>query len=103
MVSRIRVSRTRSSSWSPSAATMPAIPHMLDGLRVARARGGRLVDELPEPELQHDELPQAVAVIGASVAVLGPQPRHLAVVEHAAIAEASVGGRRLAHRRGRPR
>src|SRR3954451_5582687 len=101
MTSRISGSRARSSARSRSAATMPAMPHMLDGLRVARARGGRPVDELAEPELEHHQLPQAVAVIGAPVAVFCPEARHFVVVEHAAIAQTSVGEERLGHRRER--
>ena len=81
MMSRIATRRSRSCGRSRSEATMPAMPHMLDGLRVARARGGGAVDELAEPELQHHQLPETVAMIGAAVAVLRPQPRDLAVVE----------------------
>src|SRR4051794_6634229 len=80
----------------------PRFRTCLDSLRVARPRGGRLIDELAEPELEHDELPQAVAVVGASVAVVGPQARDFAVVENAAVAQAAVGEERLRHRRERP-
>src|SRR5690349_22338675 len=77
---------------------MPAMPHMLDGLRVAAAFGRRAIDELTEPELEHHQLPQAMAVIGAPVAMLGPEARDLAVVEHAPIAQAAVAEQRVRHR-----
>src|SRR5262245_47065210 len=83
MMSRIDSSRARSSEWSRSDATMPAIPHMLNGLRVAGACRRRAVDELAEPQLEHHELPDPVAMVGATRAVLAPETRDFAVVEDA--------------------
>src|SRR5438094_5868508 len=80
---------------------MPAMPHMeLDGLRVAdvgraRSRGG--VDEPSKPQLEHQQLPDAMPMIRASVAVFGPHPRNLVVVEDPAIAQAAVAKQRVRH------
>src|SRR5688572_23950279 len=108
MTSRIRVSRARSSGCSRSDATMPAMPHMLDSLRVGGANpstrsrslgtGRGLVDELAEPQLEHQQLPEPVPVIGTAVAVLGPEPGHFAVVENAAVAQPAVGQQSVGHR-----
>src|SRR4051812_19421946 len=59
----------------------------------------RAVDELPEPELQHDQLPQAVAGIRPAVTVFRPQARHLAVVEDAALTQPSIAEQAVGHRR----
>ena len=57
---------------------------------VAVAPAGRAVDELPEPELEHHELPEPVTMVGAAAAVLVPEPRRLRALEDAAIAEPAV-------------
>ena len=67
--------------------------------RLARGRPRRRVDELAEPQLEHHQLPEPVPVVGAAVAELGPEPRDLAVVEHAAVAEPAVEQRAVGHRR----
>src|SRR5204863_2707726 len=75
--------------------------HGLDGLRVSGPRSRGLVDELAEPELEHHQLPEPVAMVGFAVAVFGPEPRDLAVVEDAAVAQPAVRQQAAGHRRER--
>src|SRR5437667_166685 len=56
----------------------------------ARLKASRSIDELPEPQLEHHETPKTMAMVLLAVAVRSPQVRDRAIVEHAAIAEASV-------------
>ena len=55
---------------------MPAIPHMSGSLHhgvLERQIGGVAVDELAEPEFEHQQGPEAMGVIRAAVAMLAPQ------------------------------
>src|SRR5256885_5136322 len=56
---------------------------------------------LPEPELQHDEPPQAMPMVASTVAMLAPERRDGAVIEHAAIAQLAVEQQRVHHWRKR--
>src|SRR4051812_18922234 len=104
ITSRIATSRAAMPSTfsSVSDATIPAIPHTaLHRLRVLRAPGRSAVDELTEPQFEHDQLPEAMTMIRAAIAVLRPEPRHFAIVEDAAVAQPAVGEQRCGHRRER--
>src|SRR5262249_12180586 len=90
MMSRMRAARTGASASSRSTATIPAIPHIVL-CRLARAarpvldapgpasrhvvdrqvaaQVGVAIDELSEPQLQHQEAPQPVPMVLLSVAV----------------------------------
>src|SRR3982751_6247544 len=75
------------------------MPHMrLDGLRVLYGGSRCPVDELSEPQFEHNQLPEPVPVIGASLLVFCPEASDLAVVEDAAVAQAPVAKERLGHR-----
>ena len=50
---------------------------------------GGLVDEFPEPQLEHDELPETMFVAGLAAAMLAPEAVDLVVVEEAAAAQPS--------------
>src|SRR5207245_8476933 len=60
------------------------------------------VDELTKPELQHHQRPEPVGVVVDAVAVLAPDARDLAVVEHAASLETAVEQQLLHHPDERP-
>src|SRR5437660_8514793 len=80
-----RRSRSAWTDWPPGmssdAATIATrslrMVRTLDRLRGRDSRDRRLprgaVDELPEPELEHHEAPEPVAMIGRAVAVLAPE------------------------------
>src|SRR5215218_8847279 len=81
---------------------MPAIPHISLCRRLGRAaRCRRPVCKLPEPELQHDQAPQPVAVVLTAVAVLAPEARDGVMIEDAAVAQPAVGEQIVDHRRQR--
>ena len=72
--------------------------------RAARRRPAlrRAVHELPEPQLQHHQAPEPVAMVLSAVAMLVPEAGDGAVVEDAAIAQPAVEQQRVDHRRQRP-
>src|SRR5438132_8906526 len=97
MMSRMADARDGAASSKRSTATIPAMPHMpasfASGSRSRRDAGfrrARRVDELPEPQLEHHEVPQPMPVIATAVAMLTPDTRDRPMIEDAAIAEPAI-------------
>src|SRR5688572_15563273 len=92
MTSRISVARVGSSVCRRSAATIPEIPHigsgsLEDGV-FDRFFDGVAVDVFPEPELEHQQGPEAMGVIAAAGPVLLPERRERRTRDDAATVEA---------------
>src|SRR5438132_13273217 len=99
MMSRIATPRAVAPSSSLYGEANPAIPH-ITRLRGHSGLGGPLAaGTLPEPELQHHQPPEAMAMVACAVAVLAPQRRDGAVIEHAAIAQLPIEQEGVHHRR----
>src|SRR3954452_5088971 len=71
--------------------------------RVRASLGARagLVDEFPEPQLQHHELPETMLVVRLAALVLAPDAADLGVVEDAAIAQPPAAQQLAGHGRER--
>src|SRR5204863_3716634 len=64
--------------------------------RGCRPRRGA-VDELPEPELEHHEAPNAMTMVARAGSVFAPEPADGVIVEDAAPAQAAVEEQRVHH------
>src|SRR5215813_11263754 len=95
ITSRMRVTRRGASKSSRSEETRPAMPHIVgsgplrrQGSCARRSRGA--VDELPKPELQHQQTPQAVPMVLPACAMFAPEAGDGRWLEDPAIVEPAV-------------